>query len=267
MRRIALRTVTYPVASHRIPAGFDGVHIAVLADLHNCRVGGDNRVLLDAVRENRPDWILLAGDMITDGIREVCCNEALHVLRALTEIAPVCYAPGNHEGRWQEADPDGFALYRSAAEELGVLFLDNTSTFLRRGEDSLRVTGLSLPQRYYSKRKRVTATARDIRALVGAADSVHYQILLAHTPAFARAYSDWGADLSLAGHYHGGVIRLPGLGGMISTGFRPFPRYDRGRYRLGEGELIVSAGLGAHTIPIRVNNPPELVILKLRGGR
>ncbi len=267
MSRIALKTVTYPVVSHRIPAGFDGARLAVLADLHNCRVGGDNRVLLAAVRESRPDWILLAGDMITDGIHAVCCDEALCVLQALAEIAPVCYALGNHESRWQETDPEGFAAYRREAEESGILFLDNTSTFLRRKGDCLRVTGLSLPRRFFSKRKRVTATPQDIRDLVGKADSSHYQILLAHTPAFAKAYSQWGADLSLAGHYHGGVVRLPGLGGVISTGFRLFPRYDRGQYRLGTGELIVSAGLGSHTIPIRVNNPPELVILELRGGQ
>ncbi|MCD8076821.1 MAG: metallophosphoesterase [Lachnospiraceae bacterium] len=267
MSRVALRTVTYPVRSRRIPAGFDGVHIAVLADLHNCRVGGDNRILLDAVRESHPDWILLAGDMITDGIHAVCCDESLRVLRSLAEIAPVCYALGNHEARWQESDPEGFAAYQKKAEGMGILFLDNASTFLRRGGDRLRVTGLSLPRRYFAKGKRVRATARDIRDLVGRADTAHYQILLAHTPAFAKAYSQWGADLSLAGHYHGGVIRLPGLGGVISTAFYPFPRYDRGKYRVGTGELIVSAGLGSHTIPLRVNNPPELVVLELRGGR
>ena len=134
---------------------------------------------------------------------------------------------------------------------------------LHRGGGVIRLTGLSLPLTCYKKGRKPGGTEKQIRALAGPADPEHYQILLAHTPAYAEAYHRWGADLSLAGHFHGGIVRLPVLGGVIDTGWHLFPHYDRGIFPVGGGEMIVSAGLGSHTIPLRVNNPPELVGITL----
>ena len=87
--------------------------------------------------------------------------------------------------------------------------------------------------------------------------------MLAHNPAYFEAYASWGADLTLSGHVHGGIMRLPWLGGVLSTSLTLFPKYDGGEFRLGEKRMIVSRGLGSHTIPIRIFNPAELVAVEL----
>ena len=158
---------------------------------------------------------------------------------------------------------------------MGIIFLDNASLRLGRGKSRIRLTGLSLPLRHFARfellplprRWEGTKTALhqgELRRLIGRADPKAFQILLAHTPEHARAYGSWGADLVLAGHNHGGIVRLPLLGGLVSTSFRLFPKYDRGRFSVGKGEMIISAGLGSHTIPVRPFNPPEMLLITLR---
>ena len=105
--------------------------------------------------------------------------------------------------------------------------------------------------------------AEDLTAVLGEPNKNTFNILLAHHPDYFQAYADWGADLVLSGHLHGGMIRLPGVGGVISPGWRLFPRYDHGLYMMRDKKMIVSAGLASHTIKLRVNNPPELAVIDI----
>ncbi len=269
---MGFKVVPYIVESEKIPENMDGYRMAVLADLHDCAVGKENQRLLSALRQEQPDGLLVAGDMITEHMGRLSSWLAYRQARALLlELAqdfPVYYAMGNHETRWKK-ERDGhtytFERYRRELEAAGVVFLDNLSAVLGNGRQGIRVTGLELPLLYYRKGLRIPKlTGAAIRKLAGPADEEHFQILLAHTPQFFQAYADWGADLVLAGHFHGGLIRLPLVGGLVSTYYRPFPRYDRGRFQKGERQMIVSAGLGTHTIPLRLNNPPELLMLTFR---
>ena len=269
---MGFRVVEYVVESEKIPGSMDGYRMAVLADLHDCAVGRENQWLLAALRQAQPDRILLAGDMITEHTGQISSwlsyRRARDLLLELAREFPIYYAMGNHESRWKkerEGHSYTFERYRRELENAGIVFLDNLSAVLGSGRQGIRVTGLELPLLYYRKGLRIPKlTAAAIRKLAGPADEEYYQILLAHTPQFFQAYADWGADLVLAGHFHGGMVRLPLVGGVMSTYYRPFPRYDRGRFWRGERQMIVSAGLGTHTIPLRLNNPPELLMLTLR---
>lgn len=89
----------------------------------------------------------------------------------------------------------------------------------------------------------------------------------AHNPDYFPEYADWGADLSLSGHVHGGMMILPFLGGIVSPAIKLFPRYYKGLYSIGDRKMIVSAGLGCHTIKIRMFNKPDLVMVKINGKR
>ena len=80
-------------------------------------------------------------------------------------------------------------------------------------------------------------------------------------------YRSWGADLTVSGHLHGGYVRLPGIGGIVSPQMRPFPKYDRGLYEEYGQYLAVSAGLGDHHMPVRIGNPRELVVLHIGAGK
>ena len=99
--------------------------------------------------------------------------------------------------------------------------------------------------------------------MLGKVDKSRYNILLAHNPDYLKQYAKWGADLVISGHVHGGIMRLPFLGGIIAPSFKIFPKYSGGLYEEGESKMILSTGLGSHTIPVRVFNPAQLVVLEI----
>ena len=89
---------------------------------------------------------------------------------------------------------------------------------------------------------------------------------MAHSPVYFSAYSKWGADLTLSGHLHGGIMRLPFVGGVIGPDFFIFPKYSGGLYKENNRNMIVSCGAGMHTVNLRIFNPPELTLVELRFG-
>ena len=109
-----------------------------------------------------------------------------------------------------------------------------------------------------------------LKTILGEPDERYYNILLGHNPDYADRYAQWGADLSLSGHVHGGIARIPlyregkwRLCGVLSPNIRFFPKYDCGSFSFGDRTVLVSRGLGMHTIPIRFLNPGELMVLNL----
>ena len=102
-----------------------------------------------------------------------------------------------------------------------------------------------------------------IREHAGDADRKRFQILLVHTPMFPRTYEEWGADLSLAGHFHGGTIRLPGDIGLMTPQFQFFRKDVTGRHDLRDSTMLVSSGLGTHSVNLRINNRPQIVAVRL----
>ena len=105
---------------------------------------------------------------------------------------------------------------------------------------------------------------KEMEEHLGTADRRHFQILMAHNPDYFEDYVNWGADLVLSGHVHGGIMRLPVLGGVISPSYQIFPKYDAGIFSSGTGKMIISTGLGCHSIKIRLFNPPEIDVITLK---
>ena len=102
--------------------------------------------------------------------------------------------------------------------------------------------------------------------IFGIPDPEVFHILLAHNPVYFDTYAAWGADLTLSGHLHGGIIRIPGIGGLITPQAQLFPKYDRGLISVNGKYMVVSAGLGEHTVPIRIFNPPQLILITVEGN-
>lgn len=245
--------------------------VLFLSDLHNRSYGKDNEKLLDVIRRQKPDLILIGGDMPV-GKPGVSPEPALHLVSRLTRLCPVCYAAGNHESRMKERKDlygDVFPAYRQALEARGVLFLENESRTLRIKGRPIRICGLELPLSTYRKFRKEHLTAKDICSYVGPCGDAEegdrpYTVLLAHNPAYMDAYLDWGADLILSGHLHGGLVRIPCLGGVVTPQGFLFPRYSGEMTKVGGSTVIVSRGLGTHTLNIRLFNRPELVVIRLK---
>ncbi|MCD7834748.1 MAG: metallophosphoesterase [Lachnospiraceae bacterium] len=234
-----------------------------LADLHNCSYGEGNSRLLQEIRNENPAVVLMAGDMITTS-KEPQMDAAVALLNELTKKYPVFYVNGNHEDRLRDHTKeygDQYEKYTETIQSSGVHLLTNASDEIEIHRMRLHIWGLDLPQECYGRLRTGNLTRERIEELLGRPAASGYQLLLAHSPAYFDAYAAWGADLTLSGHLHGGMVRLPGLGGVVSPQLRLFPKYDKGLYTLEDKKMVVSAGLGSHSICLRVNNPPELVVL------
>ena len=241
--------------------------VVVLADLHNKLYGKDNQRLLAAIRECEPDFIFIAGDMLTakPGKKP---DIALHFLRELSAVYPVYYANGNHEHRlklYPEKYGDMALQYEKELVNMGIRMLVNAHVVL--AEEGICLYGAEI-DRFYYKRFHVQHMEADyMEKILGKADENSYNILLAHNPDYFPQYAAWGADLVFSGHVHGGMVRIPFWGkGVVSPNVRLFPRYDGGVFKQDKSEMILSRGLGMHTIPIRLFNPAEVLVVDFANG-
>lgn len=239
----------------------------VLADLHLWRYGRHNERLLRAIREEAPEAIFLPGDLIVHS-KPKHFYVAEELMEELTAIAPVYLSNGNHESRLEYPKHENYTVYqhlKRRMQRLGVHILNNEHAVFLSGEDEIVVHGLELPLFYYKKGKETPLLPGELEHCLGAADTERYQVLLAHTPKYIPDYFKWGADLCLSGHYHGGLVCIPGLGSVISPQFELFPKHSFGRFDAGGQTALVSRGMGTHTFHIRIFNRSEMLVVTARG--
>ena len=250
----SLQTTETALVSPALPPAFDGLRIVELADLHGRVFGRGSRRLLAAVRRAEPDLICIDGDLF-DEHTDLAMLPPL--LRGLCAIAPVYYVTGNHE--WRVPGLRGILAQMRAC---GVTVLQDDWRVLRRGEDALIVAGTDDPCGP-AERKTPAELIADIRAEAGEAA---FLLLLTHRNDQLPQWSALGVQAVLAPHCHGGVVRLPFVGGLFGTDRRLFPAWDAGLYRQGETVLYVSRGLGYTNVHFRLFNRPEVAVIVLRRG-
>ena len=248
--------------SERLPPAFDGYGVVLLSDLHARSFGEDNRALLEMVRREEPDAIAITGD-IAERLSELPDLGAF--LTKLCALAPVYYVTGNHEwgADWtavrkgeQRFTPALFSLM----DQAGVVRLDGRAEALRRGDEEIWLAGLCDPNGPKDSRN-----LREVLSGPRAGGADPFVILLSHRHELFDAYVQAEADVTLTGHAHGGVVRLPFTDGLIGPGRKWFPRYTSGLYRQGRSAVVVSRGLGPTDMP-RLFNRPHVVALTLRAG-
>lgn len=234
----------------------------VLADLHNKRYGKDNERLLAAIREAKPDFILVAGDIPTAKPGK-SLDIAVSLMTELARDYPIYYGNGNHEHR-MKLYPKNYGNmaeeYEKALQKAGISRLVNSHMEL--ADTGIVIYGSEI-DRFYYKRFRVQHMEDDyLQGILGTPKSSDYSILIAHNPDYFPQYARWGADLVLSGHVHGGMVRIPIINkGVVSPNVRLFPKYDGGIFHEDKSTMILSRGLGMHTIPIRLFNPGELIVI------
>lgn len=158
-----------------------------------------------------------------------------------------------------------YEAYRQNLKKAGVRYLVNEKSSLP--DYNMDIYGSEIARDYYGKFKKVSMETTYLEETLGKPDRDCFSVLIAHNPDYFQNYAEWGADLVVSGHVHGGLMRLPILGGVLSPAFKLFPKYDGGEFREGTATMILSRGLGTHTLPIRIFNPGELVVIHLESGR
>ncbi|MDD2973457.1 MAG: metallophosphoesterase [Lachnospiraceae bacterium] len=256
--------VEYTVSSPKIHGN---EKIIVLSDLHNQSYGKENEKLLQAIYAEDPDAIYVAGDMITSEV-SASMENAISLMEKLAEKYPIYYGMGNHEYKlsmFPEKFGNMYQIYEDKMQKAGVRILRNEHIYLP--ESNIDVCGLEIERTYFAKMQKKKMPEAYVEKLAGHPRRDAFQILIAHNPDYFPQYAAWGADLVLSGHIHGGIMRLPLLGGVISPTLQLFPHYDGGRFEEGTSTMILSRGLGMHTLHIRIFNPGELVVIHLTEGK
>lgn len=246
--------------------------LVFLSDLHSIEFGPGNCELKEAVFGVRPDAVLIGGDMmVTRDNGQGDTSVPLALISELSARLPVYCGNGNHENRmvWRrEISKSQYKDYRNALTAMGVIYLDNRSAPL--GEDIL-ISGADLDPVFYRKaffrplpEMGADYLDKKLGKSAGVGNRDKFSILLAHSPLYFEKYAAWGADLTLSGHFHGGTIRLPLLGGVMTPQYQFFLPWCAGDFEMGGRRMIVSRGLGTHSVNIRFNNKPQIVVIELK---
>lgn len=210
--------------SRDIPESFDGAKIVLLSDYHN---QGENfcERLTDIVKETDPDYIFITGDII-DRIR-TDVDKADNFLKKVSDIAPCYLVWGNHDKSVSQGDLERL---KTSAENYRITILEGTTVRIQRGDEYISLTG----NYYYYDYPPCEAD---------------FNIWLNHFPENFEPIAEQTKkdgnqmDLMFSGHAHGGLIRLPFVGGVIGHNGL-FPDYTSGLYEYDGSHMIVSRGLG-----------------------
>lgn len=252
----ALQTERFDAVSDRLPAGFDGYQITVLSDLHGAQFGPDNVTLLERVKKTEPDMIAVTGDLL-DRFQEINWAETTVFAKNLASIAPVYYVTGNHEWALGEVPK-----LKETLTKAGWTVLSNEYVPLERNGDTIVLAGIDDPNGYADQK-----TPEALTAELFAEYGHPYWLLLAHrNDRFEGQYSLLGADLTISGHGHGGIIRLPGTDGLLSTDRTFFPSYTAGFYEANGSRVFVTRGLGNSGPSFRLGNRPQVAVVTLGQG-
>ena len=260
----SIETTRYTLQSEKIPVSFNGFKILQLSDLHSKNFGNKNDYLLKKIEEQNPDIIVLTGDMVDSSDKSF--DVFFDLAQKLVKKYKVYYIVGNHE---QDLKGDNLNQIEVYIKSVGIKVLDNEKVEIEKGNETINLYGLWINLRYYrnlnsdySKDQYFGIT--QIKSILGDTDKSKFNILLMHNPMYFDTYSDWGADLTLCGHIHGGMIRLPFLGGLLSPEREFFPKYSAGEFDMNGNKMIVNRGLGNGSFPIRILNNPEISVIILQ---
>ena len=239
-----------------LPGEFDGYTIVQLSDLHGHEYGEGNADLLAMVAREKPDLIVITGDLI-DQESQLQMIPAL--AKGLAVIAPSCYVTGNHE--WGLGTAKVKEL-KNLLTQCGVAVLSNQYEILERDGARIVLAGVDDPNGYADQK-----TPEELYAQIENETPGLFTVLLAHRNDRFDQYAAAGYGFVLSGHGHGGIVRLPFVGGLVGANRQLFPKWTSGLYTVGDSTLFVSRGLGNNTVPFqgfRLFNRPELAVITLR---
>jgi len=241
-----------------------GCKLVLISDVHNKVYGDKNALFIKAVKKINPDFIVLAGDLVTSSAGEDM-TPGIALAKALGRDFKIYFGLGNHESKIKEQRDkfgDSFAYLKKSLSDENIVLLENKSVEIP--EYNIKITGLELSLEYFAHFKIKKLKEGYLEQTVGEPDKNRCNILIAHNPDYFPEYARWGADLVLSGHVHGGIMRLPFLGGVIAPSYQLFPKYDGGIYRENGSTMLLGRGMGSHTLPFRFFNPAQLYSVTLK---
>lgn len=244
-----IKVKKYDVISQKV---YNSVRIVFVSDLHNNNFGKNQSCLKELIAEQKPDVVLLGGD-IYDYVGDA--NNATILLKWLAKNVPTYYVTGNHEMRMEE-----LKAMKANMRSLGIRVLEGDSHAFEIGSSRINIHGVDDARDKTLFNKQLNKVGKKL-------DVSEFNLLLSHRPEQVNQYEKYFFDLILSGHAHGGQWRLPGLiNGLYAPQQGMFPQYAGGEYDLANGtKLIVGRGLMVkHQQFPRIFNPPELLVVDIK---
>ena len=265
----SLEITKYEIENEKIPKEFDNFKIVQISDLHNKSFGKGNKRLLEKIDSQNPDIVVITGDLVEGDNKNF--DVALNLIDELLKKYKVYHIIGNHEQKSLiKKHKELYKTYFDKLYKKNIVNLDNEKIRIKKDGKYINIYGLIIPLEYYPyffknyKNKNMQLKQDFINNKLGEINRDEYNILLAHTPFFFEDYEKYGVDLVLAGHVHGGIIRLPKVGGLLSPNREFFPKYDFGKYIKNNTTMLLSKGLGGSKVLIRFACKPEIVSITLK---
>ncbi len=261
----AYSTTLYQIHTKKTSCESGKFRAVFLSDMHNACRGEDDSMLMSLIEKQQPDIVLCGGDMLV-AYPGKDVSQAAGFMNEAGRRWPTYYALGNHEYRlklYPETYGDMYDRYMDSLDTDCVHVLDDAAAEVVINRVPLIIYGFSVKRKYYHRFKNIPMPTSELTKVFGSPDKTKVSVLLAHTPKYIRTYFKWGADLTLSGHYHGGIMRFRENKGLISPDLKLFPHNAHGMIKENEKSLIISAGLGEHTVPFRLKNPRELVAIDI----
>lgn len=249
-----IKVQTYSISSDKLSSD---IRIVLITDLHSCEYGDGESELIEAIDSQKPDVIMLGGDICDDVVPD---DNAEALLKGISNKYPCYYVTGNHE-YWSDHIDKILNMFYT----YGVEVLNGTSDTLLINGQFINICGITDPDAAYSELE----TDDQLKSLKNIGNNGYYTILLAHRPELIDSYAEYNFDLILCGHAHGGQWRLPGIiNGLYAPNQGIFPKYAGGLYNVESSVMIVSRGLAKESTRIpRIFNRPELVVINLNSGK
>lgn len=259
-----LTVTNYKIKSDKIK---ESTRIVLISDLHDNEFGNNNQKLIDKIKDQKPDLILLDGDMINEEADHA--DSVCHLVKELKKTAPVYYALGNHEKGY---------LKRKTSELLGQLKAAGAQVLEKEYKDitangnQIRIGGFyeyafAVDDKGNMSKERMKPKIRKFLEDFQSSDS--FKIMMSHRPdsfIFGHAVDTWKIDLVVSGHAHGGQVRIPFIGGLYGADQGWFPKYIDGIHHFKRVKnMVITRGMGSDKEKLpRFHNVPEIVVIDLK---
>lgn len=257
-------TITeYKLSYDNLPKEFDGFKILQLSDLHSADFGNNNEILIKKIDSVKPDIMVFTGDMINRD--DINFDVFFDFCKEISKKYKIYYIYGNHE---MDLNANNAKILYDGMVKNNIKIINNKKITIKKGKSQINLYGLKYPTKYYGKKdenSKYVLSEEDIVDYIKEANKDEFNIMLTHNPNYFDLYTKWGADLTLTGHIHGGMIRIPFVGGIFSPDRIFFPKYDSGIYEQNGKNMIVNRGIGGEK-GVRIFNNPEMVLIILKSN-
>lgn len=239
------------------------IKFIVLGDLHDNEFGDNNKVLIKNIQSQKPDFILVAGDILNNTSKN--SNIAISLVKNLVKIAPVYYALGNHELDFIQ-HKDSHLINK--IEDSGATVLENKYKDIVVKGQKIRIGGMySYAFGAGNNVDKETMDKKVYDFLEDFQNTSNYKIMMSHRPdsfIFGNVSKVWNIDLIVSAHNHGGQVILPFLGGLYGGDQGYFPKYIHGVYNKDKMKIAITSGLGSNPQKLpRFNNVPEIMVINI----